>query len=91
MRTNRLFYHTMKSLGLKVSIFRAAMASLTPRTVMAVANADSSWAERWEKRSKQRAKPNQVFGWSGGDGGEVQPPAHQSLAGPWVNGKDPAS
>jgi hypothetical protein len=32
-----------------------------------------------------------VFGWSGGDGGAVQPPPHQALAGPWVNGKDPAN
>ena len=44
-----------------------------------------------EKRSKARAKPNQVFGWSGGDAGStLQPPGYQRLAGPWANGKDPA-
>jgi predicted dehydrogenase len=36
--------------------------------------ADASWAERGEKRSRAKAAPNQVFGWTGGDGGAVQPP-----------------
>lgn len=48
------------------------------------------WAERWEQRSKSRAKPNQIFGWSGGDAGSTMtPPSYQNLAGPWVNGKEP--
>ena len=81
-----------------VAVATAAMAVQSYRTGSAlfwdkekrlIATADSTWAERWEKRSKGRATPNQVFGWSGGDGGTVQPPAHQSLAGPWLNGKDP--
>jgi len=53
--------------------------------------ADASWAERWEKRSKEHGKPNQIIGWQGGDSGSiVQPPEYQKLAGKWVDGKDPA-
>jgi predicted dehydrogenase len=53
--------------------------------------ADNSWAARWEKRSKERGKPNQVAGWHGGDlGSVVVPPEYQKLGGPWTDGKDPA-
>ena len=53
--------------------------------------ADASWADRWEKRSQARGKPNQIIGWQGGDAGSmVEPPAYQKLGGPWVDGKDPA-
>ena len=53
--------------------------------------ADASWAERWEKRSKEHGKPNQITGWQGGDvGSVVVPPDYQKLAGKWVDGKDPA-
>ena len=82
-----------------VAVVTAAMAVQSYRTGQALfwdrerraVSASSGWAERWEKRSKARAKPNQVFGWSGGDAGStLQPPDYQRLAGPWVNGKDPA-
>ena len=37
-----------------------------------VANAqDASWAEKLEKRSHERGKPNQIAGWRGGDSGSV--------------------
>ena len=53
--------------------------------------ADATWAAAWEKRSKERGKPNQVMGWTGGDAGStLTPPEYQKLAGPWVDGKDPA-
>ena len=53
--------------------------------------ADASWAERWEKRSKDHGKPNQIAHWQGGDSGSVVvPPEYQKLAGKWVDGKDPA-
>lgn len=56
----------------------------------AVAEAGSPWVDRWRRKSAAGGKPNQVFGWSGGDAGStLTPPAHQRLAGPWVNGKDP--
>ena len=76
--------------AMAVQSYRTGQALFWDREKRAVVAADASWAERWAKRSQQRAKPNQIFGWSGGDGGTVQPPAHQSLAGPWANGKDPA-
>jgi predicted dehydrogenase len=54
--------------------------------------ADGSWAARWEKRSKDRGKPNQIIGWQGGDSGSViVPKDYQKLEGPWVGGKDPAN
>ena len=54
--------------------------------------ADDSWATRWERRSHERGRPNQIQGWAGGDRGSVLvPPAYQRLEGPWVNGRDPAA
>jgi predicted dehydrogenase len=54
-------------------------------------DADPSWAAMWEKRSKERGKPNQVMGWHAGEtGSTLTPPDYQKLAGPWVDGKDPA-
>jgi predicted dehydrogenase len=71
--------------------YRTGSALFWDRERRTAVAADGSWSERWEKRSKARGKPNQVFGWSGGDAGStLQPPAHQKLAGPWVSGKDPA-
>jgi len=53
--------------------------------------ADASWAQQWEQRSKERGKPNHVIGWKGGNNGSVVvPPEYQKLAGPWIDGKDPA-
>ena len=53
--------------------------------------ADESWARNWERRSKERGRPNQVAGWTGGDSGStLTPPDYQRLEGPWVNGQDPA-
>ena len=53
--------------------------------------ADASWAEQWEKRSENRGKPNHIMGWTGGDkGSTLNPPEYMKLAGPWVDGKDPA-
>jgi len=53
--------------------------------------ADASWAAHWEKRSKEHGKPNQIAGWKAGDTGSLlHPPEYQKLAGPWIDGKDPA-
>jgi predicted dehydrogenase len=55
-------------------------------------DADASWAANWEKRSKERGKPNQIMGWKGGDkGSTLSPPEYQKLEGPWKNGVDPAA
>ena len=54
-------------------------------------DADASWAAAWEKRSKERGKPNQIPGWEAGDAGStLKPPPYMNLGGPWVDGKDPA-
>ncbi len=53
--------------------------------------ADAHWATRWERRSHLRGRPNQIIGWQGGErGSTLEPPDYMSLAGPWVNGQDPA-
>jgi predicted dehydrogenase len=53
--------------------------------------ADATWAERWEKVSKRRGKPKQVQGWDAGETGSLlHPPDYMKLAGPWLDGKDPA-
>ena len=57
----------------------------------AISAGDRSWAQRWEKMSKQRAAPNHIAGWHAGDKGSVlQEPEYQHLEGPWINGQDPA-
>jgi predicted dehydrogenase len=63
-------------------------------------DADGSWSKNWEARSKARGKPNQIQGWEAGDTGSTlnfdadaaakEAKAYMKLAGPWVNGKDPA-
>ncbi|PQO44604.1 Gfo/Idh/MocA family oxidoreductase [Blastopirellula marina] len=58
---------------------------------MTVSEADGSWSKKWEKISKERGKPSHVKGWKAGDkGSTINDPDHQSLEGPWINGKDPA-
>ncbi len=53
---------------------------------------DGSWAALWEKRSHERGKPNNIIGWQAGDTGCVvkTPDYNLRLAGPWINGRDPA-
>lgn len=56
-----------------------------------VTEGDSSWAQRWEKMSKKRAKPVHIAGWSAGDAGSsLVDPDWQKLEGPWKDGIDPA-
>ncbi len=56
-----------------------------------VLEADASFTRQWEKMSKERAKPRHVSGWTAGDKGSlIESPDYMNLAGPWVDGKDPA-
>lgn len=56
-----------------------------------VTAADDSWANRWEKKSKNREKPEHIPGWKAGDKGSLLvEPSYQKLEGPWIDGKDPA-
>ena len=55
-----------------------------------VSDGDSSWAQKWEKMSKEQAKPNHIPGWKAGDyGSTVEQMDFMKLAGPWVNGVPP--
>lgn len=56
-----------------------------------VSDGNPSWSERWERMSKGHAEPKHVPGWTGGDAGSVMTsPSYQKLAGPWIDGNDPA-
>lgn len=59
---------------------------------MTVNDGNKSWASSWEKRSGSRGKPRHVPGWQAGDTGSLlKPEEYQTLAGPWLDGKDPAA
>jgi hypothetical protein len=59
---------------------------------LAVSNGDTSWAARWEKMSKEHAAAKHIPGWTAGDeGSKLYPREYQKLAGPWINGVDPAA
>ena len=52
---------------------------------------DAGWARKWETLSAERGRPRHVPGWQAGDtGSQLFPEDYQKLAGPWVDGKDPA-
>jgi hypothetical protein len=71
--------------------YREGKAFHFDREAMAVKEADGSWAQGWEKMSKERAAVKHIPNWRGGDeGGKLFPREYQKLAGPWVNGVDPA-
>jgi predicted dehydrogenase len=59
---------------------------------LSIHEGDSSWAKRWEAKSRNRDKPNQIPGWMAGDQGSLlREPEYMNLAGPWVDGKDPGA
>ena len=50
-----------------------------------------AWAHQWENLSEKHGKPKHVPGWAAGDtGSTIKAPDHQRLAGPWIDGRDPA-
>lgn len=59
---------------------------------LTVKDADGSWAKGWEEMSQDGASPKHVPGWQAGDtGSKLYPREYQKLAGPWINGTDPAA
>ena len=71
--------------------YRTGKAYFFDDETHSVQEADSTWATQWEKKSRERAKPNHIAGWNAGDSGSLlEDPAHMKLAGPWVGGKDPS-
>jgi predicted dehydrogenase len=70
--------------------YRKGKAYLYDPERRTVTEDDGSWARRWEKMSKNRAKPHHVPGWHAGDyGSTIKPPEYMKLAGPWIDGKPP--
>jgi predicted dehydrogenase len=79
------------TVNMGVKSYREGKALFWDKEQRKPVEADASWAANWEKRSKERGKPNQIIGWEGGDAGStLSPPAYMKLAGPWIDGKDPA-
>ena len=85
-------YAAIATVNLGVQSYREGKAFYFDKETGKVSEADTSWAARWEKRSKLRGKPNQVMGWKAGDRGldRSSPPDYQKLEGDWIDGKDPA-
>ncbi len=91
MSTPELGAAAFTTVNLGVQSYRTGKCLFWDKETRQPKEADASWAARWEKRSKERGKPNQIIGWHGGDSGSVvAPPEYQKLGGPWVDGKDPA-
>ena len=86
------------AVNMGVKSYRDGQALYFDKDTRTVSNADSSWAKGWEERSHkgggmQRGGPiAHVQGWSADaeEGSILFPPDYQALAGPWINGKDPA-
>jgi predicted dehydrogenase len=79
------------TVAMGVKSYRDGKALFWDKEARKPVDADASWASRWEARSKKRGKPNQIQGWTGGDkGSTLSPPEYMKLAGPWIDGKDPA-
>jgi predicted dehydrogenase len=80
------------TVALGVQSYRTGKTLFWDKEQRKAVEADASWAENWEKRSKRHGKPNEVAGLKpGGPGSSFKPDEYQKLAGPWVNGKDPAA
>ena len=71
--------------------YREGKAFQFDRETMSFREADTSWAKGWEKMSHNGESPRHVPGWNAGDtGSKLYPREYQKLAGPWINGQDPA-
>ncbi|MFO0961194.1 MAG: Gfo/Idh/MocA family oxidoreductase [Isosphaeraceae bacterium] len=88
----RLGYAAIATVNLGVKSYREGKAFFLDSGTGEVCPADSSWAARWEERSKLRGKPNQTQGWKVDQtlGSTITPPDYQKLEGDWVGGQDPA-
>jgi predicted dehydrogenase len=88
----RLGYAAIATVNMGVQSYREGKALFFDKATGEVKPADSSWAARWEERSKLRGRPNQIIGWKAGlEGSTLTPPDYQALEGDWIDGKDPAA
>ncbi len=79
------------TVNMGVKSYREGKVLFWDRERRRVAEAEGSWATRLERRSHDRGRPTQIIGWTGETrGSTLEPPDYQRLAGPWVNGQDPA-
>jgi hypothetical protein len=86
-----LGYAAIATVNMGFKSYREGKAFYFDKETGKVAEADSSWAARWEERSKARGKPNQVMGWHAGEEGSLMhPKSYQKLEGDWIHGEDPA-
>jgi predicted dehydrogenase len=78
------------TVAMGVQSYKTGTAVFFDKETQKVGPADATWAAKWEKKSKAKAKPNQIIGWKGDDAGStMKPPAYMKLAGPWTSEKDP--
>jgi len=76
----------------RIMIAFAVSDATEPTTIFSPSDGDGSWADGWQKMSAERDKPKHVAGWTAGDKGSLMiPKPYQKLAGPWIDGKDPAT
>ena len=91
MSTAELGAAAFTTVAMGVQSYRTGQTLFWDKERRVAVPADASWATRCERRSKDRAQPNQIIGWTGQNrGSTLEPPEYQNLAGPWTNGQDPA-
>jgi len=91
MSTPELGAAAFTTVNMAVQSYRQGKVLFWDKEQRKTTDADASWATNWEKRSKERGKPNQILGWEAGEtGSTLKSPPDAKLAGPWVDGKDPA-
>jgi predicted dehydrogenase len=80
------------TVALGVQSYRTGKVLFWDQVARKGVDADASWADKLQERSKKHAKPSQVLGWKADQTGSVLvPPDYQKLAGPWKGDKDPAA
>jgi hypothetical protein len=91
LSTPELGAAAFSTVNMGVQSYRKGLALFWDKEGRKPVQADASWAESWEQRSKQHGKPNQIAGWHGGEAGSLlTPEPYQKLGGPWIDGRDPA-
>jgi predicted dehydrogenase len=79
------------TVALGVKSYREGAVQFWDKEQRKITTANGGWAEQWEQRSKRRGKPNNIMGYAAGEVGcTLTPPEYQKLAGPWLDGRDPA-
>ena len=85
-------YAAIATVNLGVRSYREGKAFYFDKGTGEVCEADTAWAKKWEERSHERGKPNQIMGWKADrlEGSVMYPKPYQKLEGDWIDGKDPA-